>query len=196
MLKRICKELVVCLLFVPMMALIGCETTATKAERSAANWQEPEVPAVSGAHGKAARTARYWNDMATIVDSMYGIPLGNGHQSEGLFDAGSVVCGRAAEDMNKLSTAGVDEDAVKTVQSLYALLNELKEDFTDLGSLSAGVKEDPQALDPSHSIGAGLAAAAHDRNHQMAVQAEIARTRALLESRYPDVTFRMPHYLN
>jgi hypothetical protein len=193
---QIAKRIIPVLLFTSFW-IIGCETTATKAQRSADAWEEPVLSSISEGRNKADRTSRYWNSMVSLVDSMYSMSLPpTGRHPIGLIEIGSVVCGRVANDLNGLPTRGVDEDAVKTVQSLYSLLIEERDWLTDFGALNAGLKEDPQALDPSHAIGAGLGAAAKQRNHEMAVQSEIARTRALLESKYDGFSFRMPHDIN
>jgi len=179
---------------------IGCKTKDTENRRVAARWKKPVLiapPIGQGTSAKKIRSRVYWNNLATLIDSMYEIQLDDkGTKPLVLYQIGGEVCGLVAEEINKLQTESVDEDAVRAGQKTYATLLTAKAFYTEWGPMAKALADDPSALskdDPGHSFGAGVAAGQKQSALELQTQIEIAKAHALLVSRYNGVDFKVPH---
>lgn len=179
---------------------ISCKPKDKENRRVAERWKKPNLvapPIAKGVSAKKIRTSIYWNNLSALIDSMYEIQLDDkGTKPFVLYQVGGTVCGLVAEEINKLPTAEVDEDAVRAGQKAYATLLTAQSFYTEFGPLAAAIRDDPGALgknDPGRSYGAGRAAVEKQSALELQTHVEIAKAHALLVSRYKGVEFRIPH---
>ncbi len=184
-----------------MIVSCSMETKDRKNQRAADKWRKPASTAPptgkAFSSSKRLRTYVYWSDISNLIDSMYEISLSDdGRKPRTLYEVGGVVCGLVAEEINKLPTDSVDEDAVNAGQKVYATLLKAKAIYTEWGGTAEALANDPGALgqnDPGRSFGAGVSVMQKQVALERETQIELARSRALLESRYDGIKFKMPH---
>lgn len=196
------NEFRTCYVFVAIVLLAFLATNCTDKEnqRIANKWKKPflVVPQTgTSSNSKSERTGIYWNNLSNLLDSMYEIELDEkGTKPTGLYQVGGVVCGLVADEINKLPTDDVDEDAVRAGQRAYATLLTSKDFYTEWGPTKAGLRDDPGALgknDPGRAAGAGVSVGEKQKALQLQTQIELAKAHALLVSRYKGVQFKIPH---
>jgi len=188
------------LIFLTLLPLTGwAESISTTRERALKAWREPapvQTPRGLAPTSKEARTYVYWTSVADLLDSMYAIPLDDaGRKPRGFWEMGGGVCKLVADKINALSTRGVDEDAVKGGQELYSLLLTEGDYWTDWGGIMDYLKNNPAPIDPIKNITSGISGGLNARARIQDTQKDLARDRALLESRYEHSRFRMLHEL-
>lgn len=182
----------------------GCKTEEVQTTRNKlamSRWTKPtRIPLPSGndPRSKKIRTQVYWKNLTNLIDSMYTIELDDqGSTPKTLIDVGGLVCGEVANEINSLPAEGVDEEAILAGQSIYATLYRAKDYYTEYGGTIDAFAKDPGAIsDPVQGATAGMSAQADEEARERDAHIAMARARALLESRYEGVEFRMPHKLD
>jgi hypothetical protein len=184
-----------------MIGSCKIESYDSKNQTIVEKWKKPASvapPAGRDRNSKDVRTYVYWNDLRNLIDSMYVIPL-NGNNTKNLSEVGGTVCGMVAEEINKLPTENVDEEAINTGQKAYATLLKARNFYSDWGQLTEGIKSDPGSLsanNPVRSAEAGFTAVQKQEALEQETQIELSRVRALLNSRYKGLEFPIPHEFN
>src|SRR5436305_5186122 len=189
--------------FAAMIVSCKMESQDKRNQKVADKWKKPSSivpPAGEDLNSKRVRTYVYWSDLNNLIDSMYDASLGDdGKKPQNLAEVGGIVCGLVAEEINKLPTDSVDEDAINAGQKVYASLLKAKTIYTEWGVVAEGLKDDPGAFgkdDPGHSFGAGVSVVQKQKALERETQIELSKVRALLESRYKGFKFKMPHEFN